>query len=110
MRAAAAAVADLAAVEEVEAAAASTTFTSLFNFPVGVLMPTTSSTKNFFLPAGLLMAAALALAAPAARAENETKAQTFGSAQEAVDALITAVKAGNVDGIVQVLGPDGREL
>ena len=73
-------------------------------------MPTPISSKTLIILPGLLMAAALALGTQSAHAGSETQAQTFGSAQEAVNALITAVKSGNVDEIVHVLGRDGRDL
>jgi hypothetical protein len=38
------------------------------------------------------------------------KQASYTSAQDAVDALVAAVKAGSTDGIVAVLGPEGRAL
>ena len=43
-------------------------------------------------------------------AAGEAKQAEYKSAQEAVDGLVAAVKAGNPEGIVAVLGPKGREL
>ena len=40
----------------------------------------------------------------------EAKQATYGSPQEAVDALVAAARAGTTDGIVAVLGPEGREV
>jgi hypothetical protein len=63
---------------------------------------------------GLFIAAGLIASVPQAMAESVVEsgadAKTFASAQEAVDALMAAVKGGNTDEIVAVLGPDGRDL
>jgi Protein of unknown function (DUF2950) len=73
--------------------------------------------QSHTLERGLLAAAASAaivfLAAWSMATEGaagEAKQTDYKSAQEAVDGLVAAVKAGNTDGIVAVLGPKGREL
>ena len=38
------------------------------------------------------------------------KQQTFGSPEEAVKALVDVVKKGNLDGLIVMLGPEGKEL
>jgi hypothetical protein len=43
-------------------------------------------------------------------AAGEAKQAEYKSAQEGVDALVAAVKAGSTEGIVAVLGPKGHEL
>lgn len=40
----------------------------------------------------------------------DTKQATYKSPQDAVDALVAAVKAGTIDGIVAVLGPGGEDI
>ncbi len=58
-----------------------------------------------------LACALLAIAAAIVPLRAEAAGQTtYKSAQEAVDALVAAVKAGELNGIVAVLGPDGRAL
>jgi len=73
--------------------------------------------QSHTLERGLLVAAASAaivfLAAWSMATEGaagEAKQTDYKSAQEAVDGLVAAVKAGNTEGIVAVLGPKGREL
>ena len=56
---------------------------------------------------------ALALVGPTEAkkgADEASQAATYKSPQEAVDALVAAVKSGGIDGIVAVLGQKGREL
>jgi hypothetical protein len=56
---------------------------------------------------------ALQIVAPAGAkegAEAQSQQATYKSPQEAVDALLAAVKSGGTDGIVAVLGREGREL
>ena len=36
--------------------------------------------------------------------------RTFSTAEQAVDALVAAAKAGNVEDVISIFGPDGREL
>ena len=43
-------------------------------------------------------------------AAAQSQQATYKSPQEAVDALVAAVKSGSIDGIVAVLGDKGREL
>lgn len=57
-----------------------------------------------------LIAASFVLAAPASSLAESGIGRTFASAEQAVDALMAAVKGGNADEIVEVLGPDGRDL
>ena len=62
---------------------------------------------QFYKPAApWLMLAAVLLPPPSFAAD----AGSFPSPQAAVDALVAAVKAGDTDGIVAVLGEEGREL
>lgn len=65
--------------------------------------------RTFFVA---LVTAATFLLLPAALGSGAARAeqQTFKSPQEAVDALVAAVKAGTTDGIVAVLGPEGEAL
>ncbi len=59
----------------------------------------------------LFACALLAVAAAIMPLRAEAAGQaTYKSAQDAVDALVAAVKAGELNGIVAVLGPDGQEL
>ncbi len=57
----------------------------------------------------LLISVSVLLSIPALAA-GTSKEKTFKSPQEAVDALVAAVKGGSTDGIVAVLGPKGRAL
>jgi len=57
----------------------------------------------------LLISVLVALALPAL-AESKPGKNAFASPQEAVDALVSAVKSGKTENIVGVLGPKGREL
>lgn len=56
-----------------------------------------------------LLVTVTALSVPPAGAVTATQS-TYKSPQEAVDALMAAVKVGTADGIVAVLGSDGRKL
>jgi len=56
------------------------------------------------LLAAMLLCVALLVAA------NALEAKSFASPGEAVDALVSAVKSGDTDAIIAVLGPGGREL
>lgn len=60
-------------------------------------------------PRSLLVAAlfSLAVSTPAACGAEE---KAFTSPRAAVDALVAAVKGGSTDGIIAVLGPEGRNL
>lgn len=71
------------------------------------LLPASALVKSVARP--LLISALLALAMPAL-AKSTPEKNVFKSPQEAVDALVAAVKNGKTDGIVTVLGPEGREL
>jgi hypothetical protein len=70
-----------------------------------------NSQRNSFnrIPRPLLIAALFAFALPALAGSKPDK-NAFGSPQEAVDALVSAVKSGSAENIVAVLGPEGREL
>jgi hypothetical protein len=57
----------------------------------------------------LLISALVALAPPTLAASKPDK-NAFATPQEAVDALVAAVKSGKTQDIVAVLGPEGREL
>lgn len=57
----------------------------------------------------LLAPLILSLASPALAA-SKPPSIAFASPQEAVDALVTAVRSGNAKDIVAVLGPEGRKL
>jgi hypothetical protein len=52
----------------------------------------------------------LALAAACTRAPGVPPHRTFGTAEEAVHALTAAVKAGNVNEVLAIFGPDAQEL
>jgi Protein of unknown function (DUF2950) len=67
-------------------------------------------TSNVLTFAPRLTAAVLFLLCATPPPMAEAKQSTFRSSQEAVDALVTAVRSGKPDDIVAVLGPEGREL
>ncbi|MFA6141013.1 MAG: DUF2950 family protein, partial [Hyphomicrobium sp.] len=56
------------------------------------------------------LAALLVAGGVSAGAAAASQQATYKSPQEAVDALVAAVKAGGNDGIIAVLGDKGREL
>jgi len=58
-------------------------------------------TRNFVL---------LALLASAATIAAQTTQPAFATPEDAVQSLVAAVKAGNVDGLVAIFGPEGRDL
>jgi len=67
-----------------------------------------------FVCRGLALIGALALVvvsacAPAERTET-TPYRTFATPEEAVDALAAATKAGELDALIAIFGPEGREL
>ena len=68
------------------------------------------------LAARVFACAALVLVASSATVMAQTataqtaKQRTFASPEEAVKALIDTVKAENLDGLLAIFGPDGREL
>jgi hypothetical protein len=63
-----------------------------------------------FLAAASVIIVVLAASSTGAECAVQAKQTQYKSAQEAVDALVAAVKAGSTEGIVAVLGPKGREL
>ena len=67
-------------------------------------------TSNVLTFAPRLTAAVLFLLCATPPPMAEAKQSTFRSSQEAVDALVTAVRSGKPDDIVAALGPEGREL
>ena len=63
------------------------------------------------LSARVFACALLALLASSATAAAQTATQrTFAAPDDAVKALFDAVKAGNVDAMLAIFGPEGREL
>ena len=63
------------------------------------------------LSARVFACALLALLASSASAAGQTAAQrTFATPEDAVKALADTVKAGNVDAMLALFGPEGREL
>jgi len=77
---------------------------------------TTHRAENalWFFRRGLVLACACALTVNptfASRvAAQAAKQRTFGSPEDAVKALIVTAKAGNLDQLLAIFGPDGREL
>jgi hypothetical protein len=63
------------------------------------------------LSARVFACALLALLAPLATAAGQTATQrTFAAPEDAVKALVDAVKTGNLDALLAIFGPEGREL
>ena len=64
-----------------------------------------------FVRRGLALGGVLALVVVSACARSETTPyRTFATPEEAVDALTAATKAGELDALIAIFGPDGREL
>ena len=64
-----------------------------------------------FVRRGLALVGVLALVAVSACARTETTPyRTFATPEEAVDALTAATKAGELDALIAIFGPAGREL
>ena len=51
-----------------------------------------------------------ALASSAIVAAQTATQRTFATPEDAVKALVDAVKAGNLDALLAIFGPEGREL
>jgi hypothetical protein len=85
-------------------------------FRKAVEMSTASRSVNAgrFMHGGLALACAFALVAmstfAARTAAQSTQHRTYASPEEAVKALIETVKAGNLDQLVAIFGPEGKEL
>ena len=63
------------------------------------------------LSARVFACAWLALLASSATAAGQTATQrTFATPEDAVKALVDTVKTGNIDALLAIFGPDGREL
>ncbi len=64
-----------------------------------------------FVRRGLALVGVLALVVVSACARTETTPyRTFATPEEAVDALAAATKAGDLDALIAIFGPEGREL
>ena len=64
-----------------------------------------------FVRRGLALVSVLALVVVAACARTETTPyRTFATPEEAVEALAAAAKAGDLEALIAIFGPDGREL
>src|ERR1700689_544346 len=57
-----------------------------------------------------ILAFALLACLPAGAQAQQKGQKTFGSAQEAVDALVAAAKSRNEGALLAILGPDGKEI
>jgi hypothetical protein len=57
-----------------------------------------------------VLAFALLMCLPAGAQAQQKGQKTFASAQEAVDALVAAVKSSNDGALLAILGPDGRDI
>jgi hypothetical protein len=69
------------------------------------------SRRSFVMLARLTLAAAVACAALASCARTpSTSPRTFTTPEDAVRALIDAAKASDLNAVVAIFGPDGREL
>src|SRR5215467_2917089 len=62
-----------------------------------------------FLTFVCLQAATFTLLASLAAGQQQGE-QTFASPGEAVEAMISAAKAGNTDGLMQIFGPDAKQV
>lgn len=68
-------------------------------------------TFPFSLRHGLALAATLLFVLPAChQAPPPTPYKTFATPEEAADALVAATKSGKLDSIIEIFGPDAREL
>jgi hypothetical protein len=95
----------------VEAVAAAVAADHALAILLEVLMTPLSSAarRSAFQPAFILSLCATLLL-PSEGSAHAGKQDTYPSPQAAVDALIAAVKADDVQAIIHVLGPEGREL
>lgn len=72
--------------------------------------PTFSSRRPSVTVICLTLAASLVLSVASSSAAGRAEQRLFKSPDEAVDALVTAVKDGKAEDIVAVLGPEGQAL
>ncbi len=62
------------------------------------------------LNAGLLILTLVGLSGWVSAEEKNTKGETFNSPQQAIEALVNAVKKDDVPALISIFGPDGKDL
>jgi hypothetical protein len=72
--------------------------------------PKSTILSSQVLLGGAVLMLSVVVASPLSFAANRPRQAEYPSAQQAVEALMSAVKTGDVRKIVDVLGPEGREL